>query len=234
MRVAGLVDNFRSLLDLAAPPTCLYCGTGAVDGPVCGGCHDDLPWNDDACPGCALPSPLGLLCRFCRRKPRRFDSAWTAFVLEAPVHPSLLGLKYHARFEQGRALGGLMASALNNRTDPLPDLLLPVPLHWRRLVRRGYNQSLLITRELARQLAVPCDAQALKRTRAGRDQIGQTRTQRRQNLRGAFACGRRLDGLHVALVDDVMTTGSTLDELARVCRRAGAVRIEAWAAARTP
>ncbi|MDB5973223.1 MAG: ComF family protein [Hydrocarboniphaga sp.] len=229
----SLVYNFRSWLDLAAPPTCLFCSS-PTDGPgCCAGCRADLPWNRSACPGCALPSVLPQICPRCSRRPRRFDSAWSAFVLAAPVHSGLLGLKYHARFVQARVLGELMAAELRSRREPLPDLLLPVPLHWRRLIRRGYNQALLLARELGCQLELPVDTRTLRRPGAGRDQIGQSASARRANLRGVFSASGSLQGRHIALVDDVMTTGATFDELARVCRRAGAKRIEVWSVART-
>ncbi len=228
------VDKIGALLDLAAPLHCLYCAAPADGTGVCAGCRGDLPWNRRACPGCALPAAAATLCPRCLRRPRRFDSAWTAFVLAEPVHSGLLRLKYHAGFADARALGVLMAETLRVRKEPPPDLLLPVPLHVLRLMRRGYNQAVLLARQLEQQLKIPMAREALVRDRAGRDQIGQTAAARRANLRGAFSASRDLSGLHVALVDDVMTTGATFDELARVCRRAGARRIEVWAAARTP
>lgn len=229
-----LVDNFRLGLDLAAPTGCLYCAAATTGAGCCDGCRTDLPWNRPACPGCALPSATGLPCPRCLRRPRRFDAAWSAFVLAPPVHGGLIGLKYHAQFVQARVLAALMAEALRARGQPLPELLLPVPLHWRRLMRRGYNQALLLARELGRELQLPVDARLLRRHGAGRDQIGQSASARRANLRGVFGASASLHGRHIALVDDVMTTGATFDELARVCRRAGAARIEVWSAARTP
>lgn len=234
MITARLVYNWQSWLDLATPPRCLFCAAATDGAGCCDGCRADLPWNRIACPGCALPSTSGSLCPRCLRRPRRFDSAWSAFVLAAPVHGGLLGLKYHARFVQARVLGELMAQALRARSEPLPDLLLPVPLHWRRLMSRGYNQALLLARQIGARLDLPIDPRSLHRHGAGRDQIGQSAGARRANLRGVFSASASLKGRHVALVDDVMTTGATFDELARVCRRAGASRIEVWSAARTP
>lgn len=215
------------------PRLCLYCLQATEGAPVCPGCAAALPWNRSACPGCAEPLPAVTLCRACQKRPQDFDSAWTAFTLAAPVHQSVLGLKYASRFEQARLLGRLMAQKLAQRAEPLPDLLIPVPLHRGRLFRRGYNQALELARGIAEVLAIEVDARSARRLRATEDQIGKSRAQRRRNLRKAFAIGRSLDGLHVALLDDVLTTGSTLSELARICRAAGAVRIEAWAAART-
>ncbi len=128
-------------------------------------------------------------------------------------------------------LGQLMASALAAR-GRWPDLLIPVPLHHRRLLRRGYNQALEIARPIAASGRTTLWPDAVRRIRATTDQIGTSASQRRRNVRGAFVADTRISGRSVALLDDVMTTGATLNELARVCRRAGATHIEAWAVAR--
>ncbi|EIT71277.1 MULTISPECIES: ComF family protein [Hydrocarboniphaga] len=219
---------------LLSSPHCLCCELPTATELLCEGCKADLPWNLEACPGCAIPSTRGLPCPACLRRPRRFDAAWAPFRLAPPVRLGILGLKYAARFEQARLLGGLMAEGLQHRGGASPDLLLPVPLHWRRLISRGYNQAQLLAREIGRALDIELDVRSLRRVHATPDQIGRSASERRHNLRKAFELTRRLDGLHVAIVDDVMTTGATFDELARVCRKAGALRIEAWAAARTP
>ncbi len=127
-----------------------------------------------------------------------------------------------------------MAQQLAARPQPLPELLIPVPLPRWRLYRRGYNQALEIARAMARVLAIEVAADAAQLRRVPADQIGQSAAQRRRNLRDAFTVSRPLWGMHVALVDDVMTTGATLDALARATRKAGAAHIEAWALARAP
>ena len=142
------------------------------------------------------------------------------------------GLKYHAGFLHAHALGTLMARELARRRAPLPQLLIPVPLHRQRLFWRGYNQAAELARAMTRTLGVAVDSGAARRVRRTDDQIGRSAAERRRNVKGAFALERPLDGLHVALLDDVMTTGATLAELARSCRHAGARRIEVWAAAR--
>jgi len=118
--------------------------------------------------------------------------------------------------------------------QPFPELIIPVPLHRTRLMRRGYNQALEVARIIKQSLDIRVDASLAKRIRATPDQIGQTRSQRQKNLRGAFAVDSGVKGKHIALLDDVMTTGATLSELARAARHAGAARIEAWAIARVP
>jgi ComF family protein len=141
------------------------------------------------------------------------------------------GLKYHAGLRSGYWLGVEMARQLALR--PPPQLLLPVPLHAQRLRRRGYNLALELARTVGRALEIEADVHGARRLRATADQIGKSAAERRRNVKGAFEVDpKRLVGRHIALVDDMMTTGSTLAELALACRKAGAARIEVWTAAR--
>ncbi|WP_199720520.1 ComF family protein [Stagnimonas aquatica] len=181
----------------------------------------------------ALPL-TDLPCPACQRKPRAFDAAFAAFRYAAPGRQALQGLKYSARFHEARWLADSLASALRQRQSPLPQRLIPVPLHRGRLLRRGYNQAQELARHLGKALDIPVAPSLARRLRATPDQIGLSAAQRRLNLRGAFAVSAGIEGLHVALLDDVMTTGATLEELARACKAAGATRVEAWALARQP
>lgn len=225
------VDDAISLL---APDTCLYCGSADALAGCCKGCREDLPWNRVACPSCAQPQPVVACCPRCLDRPPAFDAAWTPFLRLAPVRHGVARLKYGADFRQARVLGTLMGQALATRSAPLPELIIPVPLPRRRLLRRGFNQALELARAVARMTGVPIDASAARFLRVPEDQIGQSAAQRRRNLQGVFRVARNLDGLHVALIDDVMTTGATLDALAQAARQAGARRIEAFALAREP
>lgn len=173
-------------------------------------------------------------CPACLHKPRSFDAAFAAFVLATPVQQGIHALKYQAQFQQASLLATAFASRLRARAEPLPTLLIPVPLHWRRQWRRGYNQSRELAQLISEQLGIAVNTKVAKRRRATPDQIGQTAAQRRQNLKDAFAVSPRIAGLHIALLDDVMTTGATLEELARACKAAGATTVEAWAIARQP
>jgi ComF family protein len=142
-------------------------------------------------------------------------------------------LKFHGRLAPAHLLGGLMARRLARRPEPLPELLVPVPLSPGRLRRRGYNQALELGRELARLLSLRLAPSAARRVRPTLEQTSLDAAARRRNVRGAFAMDAgAVAGRHVALLDDVVTTGATMAELARATRAAGAARIEAWAAAR--
>ena len=196
------------------PIRCEYCS--APGAAVCTSCARDLPWANAGPP------------------PENCDAVFTAFRLSAPVQAQIHALKYQAQLRHARQLGELMAHRLAARPEPLPQVLMPVPLHRERLRRRGFNQSLEIARAIERMLALHLWPRAARRTRNTEDQIGKSAVERRRNVRGAFALSQRLDGLHIALLDDVMTTGATLSELAKACRDAGAERIEAWALAQAP
>jgi len=231
-----MVDSHRHpLLQLLLPEQCNLCRAPAL-GPVCAACRAELPWNRIACPLCARPQETGpsYICGDCAQAAPPFDSAWSAFRYAAPIDRAVQGLKYQAGFRSGRWLGEEMARELARRPQPLPGLLLPVPLHPARLRRRGYNQALELARVLGRMLSIEVDVHLARRLRPTADQIGKSAAERRRNVKGAFAIDAGvLDRRHIALVDDVMTTGSTLAELARVCRKAGAARVEVWTAART-
>ena len=204
------------LINALLPVRCEYCG---AKGPaVCTACSASLPWDEHASPE---PAP-------------EFDAVFCAFRLAPPVQQQIHALKYRAQFRHAQRLGRLVAQRLARRAEPLPTLLIPVPLHATRLRQRGYNQSLEFARVLTQTLCIRADATAAQRVRATEDQIGKSAAERRRNVKGAFAVTRSLEGLHVALLDDVMTTGATLSELARVCRKAGAAKIEAWAVCRAP
>jgi ComF family protein len=230
MRTSGRLSwLFHSLI----PERCALCLQPA-DAPVCGACRAELPWNRTACPRCALPQQTDShLCADCAERAPPYDSGWSAFRYARPIDKAVLHLKYHAGFRSARWLGQEMAQILARRGQDLPELLLPVPLHPRRLRRRGYNQALELARSIGRCLELEVDADCAWRVRVTADQIGQNAAQRRRNVRNAFAVdAERVRGRHLALIDDVMTTGSTVAELARACRKAGAARIEVWTAAR--
>jgi ComF family protein len=139
-------------------------------------------------------------------------------------------LKYGNAIAYGRVLGSLFAR--REFSTPLPEVILPVPLGHARFVSRGYNQALELAAPVARQLGIDVRADVLVRTRETREQAGLERRERRKNLRNAFAIAKPLGASHVAVFDDVVTTGSTANEIARVLRRAGANRVEIWAIAR--
>jgi ComF family protein len=229
------------MLKLIFPPTCILCGAAGDDGlDLCRGCRADLPVLGVACARCALPLPdallagagaHALLCGGCRRKPPPFQRAHAAFRYEQPL-PTLVGaFKFRGRLNTLRLLGLLLAEALADADRP--DAIVPVPLHPRRLRQRGYDQALELARVVGRRLDLTV-LDAAERTRATPPQAALEAKARKTNLRGAFRVTAELGSAHVAVLDDVVTTASTVGELARVLRAAGAGRVDVWCVARTP
>ncbi|MCD7100191.1 ComF family protein [Stenotrophomonas sp. MMGLT7] len=233
MEVYGWVaDIGRWLL----PPRCAVCDEPGADGcDLCRRCREALPWNGVACSACAIPLPgrdaAGApLCGSCLQRRPPLERVSAAFAYAAPVAGLLLRFKFHQDLAAGRVLATLMAA--HCAALPRPQALVPVPLHRARLRQRGYDQALELARPIAAALSLPrCDA--LRRIRPTAAQSRLDAPGRRRNLRGAFGVAGPVPA-HVALVDDVMTTGATLQAAALALRRAGATRVDAWVCARVP
>lgn len=199
---------------------------------LCRPCRASLPDLRHACLRCALPLPVGgVACGACQRHPPPIDAAFAPFRYEEPIAHLIKTLKFGSRHPVARLLGGLLAEGLGGRTD-LPEAIIPVPLHPGRYRERGFNQALEIGRELAVRLSLPLAESLCRRVRATSAQAALAARERRSNLRRAFVVAGRLPFRRVAILDDVMTTGTTVYELARALRRAGAESVEVWVCAR--
>ncbi|HWT69727.1 MAG TPA: ComF family protein [Pseudomonas sp.] len=220
---------------------CLLCDEVA-DGatPLCTACETELPWLGDHCQTCALPLPgSGTTCGHCLDQPPAFERVIAPWTYSFPIDSLITRFKHNAKWPFGHLLAELLAQALQHRFDndlPQPDLLLPVPLSTRRLRQRGFNQAAMLARWLGSHLDVPCDDRLLLRTQDTGAQQTLNATERRNNLRNAFALAPEasIKGRHVALVDDVLTTGATAQALARLLMEAGAARVDVYCLARTP
>ena len=216
---------------------CLLCGTRAPAGrDLCAACDRALPRTQHACPRCGLPGTVigtdAAACGECQQHPPAYDYARAVFRYATPVDRLIQHLKYHGRLDLSRVLGGYLAQHLLALNDALPDLVVPVPLHPSRLRERGYNQSLEIARFIGRELRVPLDWRGAQRIRATAPQMELPRDQRRKNMRGAFAADATFAGRRVAVVDDVMTSGHTVNALAECLRNNGAKEVRVWVVAR--
>lgn len=227
-----LVDG---TLDALLPSHCLLCGARGQGGlSLCPDCAADMPCNTACCAHCALPLEVPApLCGRCIRHPPPWDAAWVPFRYEWPLSQLESRYKFSADLAAGQTLARLWIGS--PRPTELPQAIVPVPLHHSRLRRRGYNQALELARPLARALDLPLLRDALQRTRPTGAQTELTAVQRRRNVRGAFlAPGKKGLPEHVAVLDDVFTTGATLGECTRVLKRAGIARVDVWALARAP
>ncbi|MEP7084165.1 MAG: ComF family protein [Betaproteobacteria bacterium] len=222
-----LVGAMRTTL----PQCCTLCAAHSGTALICAGCAGSLPRLPPACPCCALPSAHGGTCGACLADPPAFDRSQAAFVYAFPLDRLVQSFKYHGAL----ALAGWFAEAmLEQRTQPLAaDLIVPVPLARGRQRERGFNQALELARPLARWTGIPLAIDAATRTRETPPQASLPWAERATNIRGAFSCRKSLAGKRVVVVDDVMTTGASLDEFAATLKRAGALSVENWLVART-
>ena len=215
------------------PQDCFLCG-GDARHPLCDDCDADLPrLTGPLCPVCALPSPAGQVCGSCLARPPAFDATCAALRYAYPADRLVQAFKYRNALGLARTLAGMLSAALADRADLRADLVVPLPLTPSRLAERGYNQALEIARLLPRAPLTGFAPEAIERTRHSPPQAELPWKERARNIKGAFAARQRFDGLAVAVVDDVMTTGATLEEAARTLKAAGAVRVVNWVLSRT-
>ena len=221
--------------------TCLLCNDLADTAqPLCSACEAELPWLGGHCAICALPLPgTGLTCGACLKRPPAFTRVEVPWRYDFPVDSLITRFKHQAQWPLGRLLGGLLSHHLQHAFAeglPRPDCLLPVPLGRRRLRSRGFNQSEMLARWLGTDLQLPVHSDWLLRPREGAHQQELDAAARKRNLRQAFALSARaaVKGLHLALVDDVLTTGATLQAACLALQAAGVQKVAVVAVARTP
>lgn len=233
---------FKQLLDVIYPPRCAVCGTLLTDTrmslpenplPFCDACRADMhPIMSPLCPICGTPFPSKTQddhpCGECLNTKPLYDTLNAPYVYQGTVLNAIYGLKYRGKTFLASALGPLLAQFAEKRfSDIHIDITMPVPLHKKRLRERGFNQSLLLARHVAEALAVELDFLSLRRIKYTLPQTGLTRKERRQNIRRAFQLenASKIRDTSLLLVDDVATTGSTLNACAHVLKRAGARKI---------
>jgi ComF family protein len=228
------VDNCLAFLSRSVLPwRCLVCGERGDGRDLCAACFVALPWNRSACARCGLPmATSAVACGACLSSPPPFASTHAALVYGFPLDRLLPRFKFHADLAAGRLLAELLCAGIGE--GELPHALVPVPLHRERLRERGYDQALELAKAVARRTGVPLRASALRRKRATARQSDLDLQARLGNLRGAFEPADASLPKHVALVDDVMTTGATLRECATTLLRGGVARVDVWVAARAP
>lgn len=222
------------------PRRCILCGARSGNSNCCAGCRGDLPWITVACRRCGdvLPAEYnGEICGHCPILEPVIDRIVSALVYEYPIDRLIAMAKFQRRIDTAFALGELLANFLSDRfiTGDLamPDLIVPVPLHPRRVAQRGFNQANEIAGPLARRLDIPLETKSCRRIRNTVEQTRIDAAERFKNTRNAFAVAVDLEGRHIAVVDDVITTGSTARALARCLQHAGARHIQIWTVART-
>lgn len=227
------LDRIQTIL---YPPTCVLCQAPSAQGiDICVGCMGDLPHALHPCRQCAspLPSESLELCGACQTDPPDFDATIAPFRYASPINHLLAGLKFQGKLMHARVLGDLTAQAVLESGIELPECLIPVPLHAQRLRERGFNQARQLARYVARRLELPIVNGLVERTKNTRRQMELGAKQRSKNMRNAFRLKSANHWQHVAIVDDVMTTGNTVGELTRTLKAAGVRTVDVWTVART-
>lgn len=225
----SLSAALRALL----PERCVFCGARAQPGEVCTDCWRDLPGRGrERCRVCAIPVASAQVCGHCLRDPPSYSHSVTAADYRFPLDAAIARLKYGPDLSLLAPLARLLTGAVRDR--PAPDLLVPMPLSPAALRARGFNQAVELARLVAREIRAPLSLATAVRRRDTAPQASLPFDRRAGNVRGAFACETPVAGLRVTLIDDVMTTGATMEELARTLRSAGAADVGVWVLARTP
>lgn len=208
----------------------MLCGAASHNGVWCAACDTGLPYLlTEHCPVCALPTHAGAVCGHCLQHPPHFKRTVALGAYAFPFDKLVLALKYREKLN----LAGPLGDRLAERVSVLPDCIVAMPLHSARLRERGFNQSQQLASRIGRQLALPVLPFACQRVRNTPSQSTLPWKERNRNMRNAFSCTAEVEGKHVAVVDDVMTTGATLNELASAILNAGATEVSAWVVART-
>ncbi len=220
------------------PPTCVLCDDATGTGlDLCQSCFLSLPHNHHSCHTCALPLPQSdhpdgpIQCGRCLADAPPVHATYAPYRYEAPADYMVQQLKFQNLSKFGRLMGELLANAVAG--TPRPDLLLPVPQHEARLLDRGFNHAGVIAKTIGRRLELPVDSRLASKADARPPQSGLNARARQQNMRNAFCINEPLNAVHVAIVDDVLTTGATSEALATALKKAGCRRVTVWAFART-
>ena len=217
---------------------CIFCLGNRAPNGYCAACYAGLPFIERGCVLCASPLPLPSaawqeMCVSCQRKPPPLEHAFSPLHYTAPARRALHSLKFEGKLHYARPLGNLWANILERPgvrfSDCVPDLLLPVPLHPLKLRQRGFNPSDELARPLARRLGLALRTDLARRVKNTVPQLNLDFAARRRNLKGAFVVdARKIKGKNVLILDDVITSSATVNELARTLKAAGARQVAAW------
>lgn len=217
-------------LDSIIPASCILCGDKASNLAVCNDCIDSIPTQEHTCPRCAYPLSVSASCGQCLLHPPEQNSSFSLFLYQNPVDRLIAEMKYHDKIHLCHFFAELMSQQLILRTQP--QALIPVPLHAKRLRERGYNQSVELSQALSTRLNIPTLTDHISRIKNTSPQARLPYKKRKQNLKGAFSIEQSDLPEHVAIIDDVLTSGHTANEVARTLRKAGVMIIEVWTIAR--
>ncbi len=224
----------RQIADWLTPQRCDVCQQVHSETLVCNDCYPSLPFQAGCCDRCGQSyAATETYCGRCIESPPYFDRCFSAFRYESPISDQIQHLKYGDCPSLARKLAQLMVRELVANNITKPQLLVPVPMHHQRLHTRGFNQAALLCRHLANELKIEHQLGLVRKTRSTAPQVDLTLMQRKSNLRGAFTVTRPTVNSDIAIIDDVLTTGSTANEIAKLLKRNGANDVQVWTLAHT-
>lgn len=220
------------------PYHCILCNDKANrELDLCMECENLLPWLQNTCVSCAVPLVFSTqtICGTCLKRPLPFHSLYVLFFYTEIIKKLITGLKFQQRLIYAHILGTLLAEKISShyQNKMLPDIIIPVPLHKKRLYERGFNQVIELARPISKKLNIPIGYRKCKRVINTAAQSNLPAKQRPNNVKNAFVAHQDLAHKHIALLDDVMTTGHTLIEMSRALYYVGVKRIDVWCCART-
>lgn len=228
------------MLDYLLCSTCVICDCNSqrkID--LCARCENSLPWLKKCCYQCALPlTEIGneiIYCGQCTKQKPSFNRTTALFHYELPIDYFITQLKFQHKLIYAKLIGNLLLPIIKDhyKNDQLPELIVPVPLHKKRLRERGFNQSLEIARILGKGLKIPINTRNCIRYIATPPQSSLPAKQRKKNIRNAFLLVKPIHEKFIVIVDDVITTANTVEELAKTLKKGGAKRVDVWCCART-
>ena len=216
------------------PTTCILCDNkGVIGKDICAICFENLLKNNYYCYQCGTPLESITqinLCGYCQSIAPAFKTCHAPFLYQGIIRYLITYLKFNQHYKNARLLGQLFVESLAGHK--LPQCIIPVPLHKKRYRQRGFNQSFEIAKTIGAQLQIPIEAKLCIRHRNTPHQVGLTIKDRHNNVKNAFSLIKETHYTHIAILDDVMTTGATLQEIACILKKAGVINIELWVCAR--
>jgi ComF family protein len=223
------------ILEKIWPKTCIVCRMNIRIGYLCENCLADLPWNSHACKKCALPlqqSMRNKICGQCLSEVCFFDSVVAPFQYHDLIRHFITRLKFNHCLLHARLLGNLLGNFIKSKAEVFPELLIPVPLHPQRMQERGFNQAIEIAKTLQKMLKIPLDTSSCIRIKNTEAQSSLAAKHRQKNIKKAFKIKEKLTVSSVAIIDDVMTTGHTVNEIAKILKKSGVKKVDVWCCAR--
>jgi len=231
------LNNFaKTSFNWLFPKKCINCQQlNAQDHhPCCEKCYPLLPFQAHACQQCGQCLAANHdFCGRCIESPPAYDACFCPFEYQPPISDQIQHFKYHQKPELAKSLAQLMAVEINNHQIERPDILIPVPLHISRLRERGYNQSQLLSKSLGQLLDIPSDHQLIEKNKKTPPQAQLSLKERTKNIKRCFKIKKTFPMKTVAIVDDVVTTGTTVNEIAKILKKNGVDYVQVWGIAHT-